>query len=120
MKEEGKCNGIFQTFNMEKFFDKEGLLDFMYTLNKEAKICDKDYRLWYKLNEDANISVRTSVGESGTCRVKNSLGQGMLGAALASSLNIGCALKIPSEVQLPQCCASCPSTPSSCRTTSAR
>ena len=49
--------------------------------------------LWYKLNEDANISVRTSEGESATYRVKNSLGQGMFGAALASSLNIGCALK---------------------------
>ena len=48
---------------MEKFFDKESLMDVMFTLNKEAKICDKDYRLWFKLNEDANISVRTSVGE---------------------------------------------------------
>ena len=48
----------------------------MYTLNKEAKICDKDYRLWFKLNEDTNILVRTSVGESGTCLVKNSIGQG--------------------------------------------
>ena len=74
MKEEKKCNGIFQTFDMEKFFDKESLMDVMYTLHKEAKICDKDYRLWFKLNEDANILVRTSVGESGTCPVKNSIG----------------------------------------------
>ena len=68
--------GSFKPFDMEKYFNKESLLDVIYTLIKEAKIC-----------------VRTSVGESGTCRVKNSLGQGMLGAALASSLNIGCALK---------------------------
>ena len=79
MKEESKGNGIFQTSDMEKLFDTDSLLDTMYTLNKEAKICDKDYRLWYKLNEDANISVRTSVGESGTCSVKNILGQGMFG-----------------------------------------
>ena len=83
MKEESESNGMFQTFDMEKFFDKESLLDVMYTLSKEAKISDKDYSLWYKLNEDANISVRTSAGESGTCRVKISLGQGMFWAALA-------------------------------------
>ena len=61
MKDESKINGIFKTFAMEKFFDKESLMDVMYTLNKEAKICDKDYRLWFKLNEDANISVRLSL-----------------------------------------------------------
>ena len=66
MKEENKCNGIFQTFDMEKFFDIESLMDVMDTLNKEAKLCDKDNRLRFKLNEGANISVRTSVGESGT------------------------------------------------------
>ena len=44
MKEEKKCNGIFQTFYMEKFFDKESLLDVMNMLHKEAKICDKDYK----------------------------------------------------------------------------
>ena len=93
MKEEKKSNGIFQAFDMEKFFDKESLMDVMYTLHKEAKISDKDYRLWFKLNEGANISVRTSVGESDTKLVHNSIGQGMFGAALASSLNIGCALK---------------------------
>ena len=78
---------------MEKFFVKESLMDVMHTVHKEATICDKDYRLWFKLNEGANISVRTSVGESGTHLVKNSTGQGMFGATLASSLNIGCALK---------------------------
>ena len=78
---------------MEKLFDKESLIDVMYTLHKEAKICDKDYRLWFKLNKNANISVRTSVGESCTSLVKNSIGQGMFGAALASSLNIRFALK---------------------------
>ena len=34
MKEENKSNGIFQTFYMEKFFDKESLMDVMYTLHK--------------------------------------------------------------------------------------
>ena len=72
---------------------KSSSLDVVYTLHKEVKICEKDYRLWFKINEDANITVRTSVGESGTRLVKNSIGHGMFGAAVASSLNIGRALK---------------------------
>ena len=91
-KEQKKENGIFQVFDMEKFFDKESLLDIMYTLDKKACISNKAYRLWYGLNEDAKISVKTSVGESKSKNVKDSVGQGMFGAALASSLNIGCAV----------------------------
>ena len=45
------------------------------------------------LNENAKISVRTSVGESDFSTVTNSLGQGSFGAALASSLNMGCAVE---------------------------
>ena len=64
----------------------------MYTLDNKGKISNKSYRLWYRLNEDALISVKTSVGESRHKKVKNSLGQGTFGAALASTLNIGCAI----------------------------
>ena len=78
---------------MEKFFDKESLLDTMYTLKTKADIDNKDYRLWYKLNENTRIRVRTSVGESDSKLIKNSLGQGSFGAALASSINIGCAIQ---------------------------
>ena len=93
LKEETKEGGIIQTFDMEKFFDKESLVDTMFTLKTRADIDNKDYRLWFKLNEDTRISVRTSVGESDSKLIKNSLGQGSFGAALASSLNIGCAVK---------------------------
>ena len=65
----------------------------MVTLKSKAGIDSKDYRMWYKLNEDTRISVRTSVGESDSKLIKNSVGQGSFGAALASSLNIGCAIK---------------------------
>ena len=47
---------------MEKFFDKESLLDTMYTLKTKADVDNKDYRLWYKLNENTRIRVKTSVG----------------------------------------------------------
>ena len=63
-------------------------------LKKNKKIKKiTDYRLWYMLNENAKISVRTSVGESDFSTITNSLGQGSFGAALASSLNIGCAVE---------------------------
>ena len=38
------------------------------------------------------ISVNTSVGESESTRIPNTIGQGSVGAALVSSLNIGSAL----------------------------
>ena len=78
---------------MSKFFDKESLLDCMYTLDKKANIDHKCYKIWYKLNENARISVKTSVGESKSKIVKDSIGQGSGGASLVSSLNLGCALE---------------------------
>ena len=92
MKEETKKSGIFSVYDMSKFFDKESLLDCMTTLNKKAKIDHKSYRLWYNLNAKTRITVKTSVGESAEKNLVDSIGQGSAGAALVSSLNIGCAL----------------------------
>ena len=80
-------------FDMSKFFDKESLLDCMNVLNTHAKIDNKSYRLWYKLNEGTRISVKTSVGETDKATIFDSIGQGSVGAALVSSLNIGVAIK---------------------------
>ena len=93
MKEQKKENGIFQVFDMKKFFDKESLLDCMDTLNREAKVDNKSYRIWYKLNADTRISVRTSVGDTAEKSIIDSIGQGSAGASLISSLNIGCAME---------------------------
>ena len=79
-------------FDMAKFFNKESPIDTLYTLHTEATICNKDYRIWYKLNENARVSVTTSVRETDREIIPNSIGQGSFGAALASSLNIGCAV----------------------------
>ena len=49
---------------MKKFFDKESLIDCMNTLDKEAKVDNKSYRIWYKMNEKTKISVKTSVGDT--------------------------------------------------------
>ena len=87
--EESEGTGIVTLYDMAKFFDKESLLDCMDTLNKKAKIDAKTYRMWYKLNENTKVSVKTSVGESKSAPIKDSVGQGSFGAALVSSLNIG-------------------------------
>ena len=92
-KEQQKESGIFNVFDMSKFFDKESLLDCMNVLNTHAKINNKSYRLWYKLNEGTRISVKTSVGETDKATIFDSIGQGSVGAALVSSLNIGVAIK---------------------------
>ena len=60
---------------MSKYFDKESLLDCMYTLNKKANIDHEGYKIWYKLNENARISVKTSVGDSKSKKVKDSIGR---------------------------------------------
>ena len=101
LKEQYKSNGIFQVFDMSKFFDKESLLDCMYTLDKKANIDHKCYKIWYKLNENARISVKTSVGESKSKIVKDSIGQGSGGASLVSSLNLGCAIEDTFENKIP-------------------
>ena len=61
----------------------------MYT---EGKIAESDYRMWFKLNNKTNISVLTPVGETEKATIMNGIGQGSFGAALASSLNIGCGI----------------------------
>ena len=68
-------NDIFQGFDMEKFFDKESLMDTLIALYIEGNITDKDYRMWFKLNFKTRISVITSVGESDSARVFDSIGQ---------------------------------------------
>ena len=93
MKEEQNDTGIFNLFDMSKFFDKESLIDCMTVLSKEAKVSHKSYRIWYKLNEGTKISVNTSVGETDQATIWDSIGQGGCGAALVSSLNIGVAIQ---------------------------
>ena len=90
--EDNDLDGIVSLYDMSKFFDKESLLDCMDTLNKKAKVDAKSYRMLYKLNENTKISVKTSVGESETAPIKDSVGQGSFAAALVSSLNIGSAI----------------------------
>ena len=40
-------NGIFQGDDMDKFFDKESLIDNLNALYVEGNTSDKDYRMWF-------------------------------------------------------------------------
>ena len=70
-------SGIFQGFDMEKFFDKESLIDTLNALYVQGDISDKDYRMWFKLNCKTRISVVTFVGETDAARIFDSIGQAL-------------------------------------------
>ena len=53
-----------------------------------AGIQGKLYRLWFKLNQRTQIAVQTGVGLTERQSTGETLGQGRVGGALASSLNI--------------------------------
>ena len=79
---EGKCL-ILQTSDLSKFFDKEMIEDAILTCYKrgaDPKAC----RLWYKINQDTRIRVRTGAGMSQFADVGAVVGQGTLGGALVS------------------------------------
>ena len=78
---------IIQCIDIRKYFDKENLRDAMNALYS-AGVQGKVYRLWYKLNQQTCIAVQTGVGVTETKNTGETLGQGTVGGALASALNI--------------------------------
>ena len=71
----GETTCIFEAFDMEKFFDKEGLIDTLYTMYTEGKIAESDYRMWFLLNNKTKISVLTPLGETDQATIMNGIGQ---------------------------------------------
>ena len=78
---------VLQSYDISKFFDKELIEDAVLTCIKRGADM-KATRLWYKLNEDTRIKVRTGVGETRSGAVGAVVGQGMLGGALVSQANL--------------------------------
>ena len=52
---------LLTVLDLIKFFDKQSLVDACNALHK-AKVNNKCYRLWYELNQNTNIEVRTGSG----------------------------------------------------------
>ena len=74
---------FIQMFDISKFFDKEQIEDAVVTCLKRGAD-QKAVRLWYKLNQQTKIQVRTGAGLSREGFVGAVLGQGTLGGALIS------------------------------------
>ena len=70
-------------WDISKFFDKEMVEDAILTCLKR-KTNKKATRIWYKLNKDTQIKVRTGVGMSDKAEVGAVVGQGTIGGALVS------------------------------------
>ena len=68
------------------------LIDTLYTMLTKGKIPISDYRMWFELNNKRRVQILTPVGEAEGARIINGIGQGSFAAALASSLNTGCAV----------------------------
>ena len=78
---------LLQLWDISKYFDKEVLRDAMDTLY-EAGIRGKLYRLWFMLNNNAEIKVKTSFGLSEKADTGENVAQGSIGGAIVSSLNL--------------------------------
>ena len=81
-RKEGKAV-VVQMWDISKFFDKEMIEDAVLTcLKRKTNI--KATRVWFKLNENTRIKVKTGVGLSEPAEVGAVVGQGTIGGALVS------------------------------------
>ena len=78
---------ILTLLDLVKFFDKQSLIDACDALY-QARVNNKFFRVWYKLNERTEIEVRTGSGLTSIGLAGPVTGQGGGGAALASALNL--------------------------------
>ena len=78
---------IITLVDIMAFFDKENIYDGMQTLS-EIGVNKKAARVWFKLNEGTEVSVKTSSGRSDFEFVGDCIGQGTAGAALVSQVNL--------------------------------
>ena len=87
-EQEVKKKGLlFILMDIVKFFDKESIYDVMQTLS-DINVNKKTARVWYKLNEDTKVSVKTAMGMSDAAEVGSCIGQGTSGGALVSQINL--------------------------------
>ena len=74
---------IIQGYDISKYFDKERIEDGVLSCLKRGAD-PKAVRLWFKMNEDTQIRVRTGAGMTRVGKVGAVIGQGMIGGALVS------------------------------------
>ena len=92
MKASIKEGTIVWSVDLEKFFDKEVLVDCLDTLATEAKVDARIYRNWYRLNQRCLVSVVTGSGITEEGEAGEVVGQGSGAASLVSQLKVDCGL----------------------------
>ena len=70
---------IFLIMDIISFFDKEDIYDCLETM-EELEINKKTVRMWYLLNRNTRISVKTAFGMTMAAELGDCLGQGTSGA----------------------------------------
>ena len=83
---------IFLAMDIISFFDKEDIFDCLNTL-EQLDVNKKAVRLWYMLNKNTKISVKTAHGITHEADVGDCLGQGTAGAGLVSAANLDLGLQ---------------------------
>ena len=83
---------IFMVIDIISFFDKEDIYDCLETL-EALNVNKKAARLWYLMNKNTRISVKTAFGETEEAEVGDCLGQGTAGAGLVSAANLDLGLQ---------------------------
>ena len=83
---------ILNLVDIVSFFDREDIIDVIEAL-EDMNVNKKVLRIWYKLNDNTNISVKTSVGMTEKTEVGALVGQGSGGAAIGSQAMVDIGLK---------------------------
>ena len=86
-KEKENKGFIFLLIDFVSFFDREDIFDCLETLDK-IDVNKKAKRVWYLLNKDTKIKVKTAHGMTEEEDVGDCLGQGTAGAGLISAANL--------------------------------
>ena len=90
--EEIGCGFIFLVMDLVSFFDKEDIYDCLKTL-ETLQVNKKAARMWYLLNMNTKIAVKTAFGMTEDTYVGDCIGQGTAGAGLVSAANLDLGLQ---------------------------
>ena len=85
--EESGSGLIFFMMDIISFFDKEDIFDCLETL-EQLDVNKKAAQMWYLMNKDTKISVKTTFGMTKEADVGDCIGQGTAGAGLVSAAKL--------------------------------
>ena len=78
---------IIQTWDISRYFDRHTLLEAADWL-AESSVPEKCYKLFWNMNKETTVQVKTAVGVSGTAVTGENLGQGSRSAGMVCSVSL--------------------------------